>query len=331
MPSSSSRGIFLSYRREDAPFASILQDRLRKRIPDVPVFTDLDSIELGEDFRATIRRAVGACAALVALIGPRWATAASQEGRRRLDDPDDWVRVEIEAALERGVRVLPVLVGGAGMPRQQELPSELQTLARFNALALSSDRYGEDADRLIGLIQQVLGDKPDAGRAGTASPSASLRGSRGFRGARTRESRSVFVSYRRELSEWLALLVRNDLREHDFDAFVDNENLDSGMFERKILSQIEAREHFIVLLEPGSLDRIQNDRDWLRREIAHALTHDRNVVPVTAKGFVFSSDLVLPPDVAGLKDFNSVPIPSLYFEAAMERLRTRFLKKPTNP
>lgn len=145
-----------------------------------------------------------------------------------------------------------------------------------------------------------------------------------------RKGRSVFISYRRQLSESLALLVRKDLIEHHFDAFVDTENLDSGEFERRILRQIEEREHFIVLLEPGSLDRIGQYGDWLRREIAHALAHGRNVIPVT-KGFELSHVLMLPPDVAKLPFFNAVPIQPGYFDAAMERLRTRFLKAPSNP
>ncbi len=130
--------------------------------------------------------------------------------------------------------------------------------------------------------------------------------------------------------ESLARLVRDDLKNHGFDAFMDFENLDSGEYERRILSEIEARRHFIVVLEPGSLDRISRDGDWLRREIAHALACDRNIVPVT-KGFEFGPDLVLPPDVARLPSFNAVPIPPGYFDAAMERLRTRFLKMPSNP
>jgi len=141
----------------------------------------------------------------------------------------------------------------------------------------------------------------------------------------------VFISYRRQLSWQLAQLVRNNLVEHHFDTFVDLENLDSGEFERTILRQIEAREHFIVLLEPGSLDQVGEDGDWLRREIAHALTHGRNVVPVTANGFQFRRNPVLPPDIARLPSFNAVPITSDYFVAAMKRLRTRFLKTPSKP
>ena len=146
-----------------------------------------------------------------------------------------------------------------------------------------------------------------------------------------RDDRSVFISYRRELSESLARLVRDDLSKNGFDAFMDLDNLDSGEFEREILSQIEGRKHFIVLLEPGSLDQIDKDDDWLRREIAHALDHGRNVVPVTAKGFEFRKGLRLPPNVARLASYNAVTIPPLYFDAAMERLRIRFLKIPSNP
>jgi len=145
--------------------------------------------------------------------------------------------------------------------------------------------------------------------------------------------RSVFISYRRQLSWQLAQLVHHKLVEHNFDAFMDFKNLDSGVFDRRILSEIEAREHFIVLLEPGSLDRIGEDGDWLRREITHALAHGRNVVPVTASGFEFRRDLVLPPDVARLPSFNGVAVARQpeYFNAAMKRLRTRFLKMPPKP
>jgi len=193
-------------------------------------------------------------------------------------------------------------------------------------------------------MEQPAGEEVNRiGEEGNA-PSAPSDGGRRPTGARAHEARtvqqtgemaagdrSVFISYRRKLSESLAWSVRRALAEYGFDAFVDLENLDSGEFERAILRQIEAREHFIVLLEPGSLDQIGEEGDWLRREIAHALTHGRNVVPVTAKGFEFRRDLVLPPDMARLPSFNAVAIPPGYFDAAMDRLRTRFLKKPPNP
>jgi len=157
MPGSSSQGIFLSYRREDAtPYARLLKSELTGRFPDARVFMDLDSIEPGLDFAKVIEKAVGSCAVLVALIGRQWATLADAEGHRRLDDPDDFVRYEVQTALKRGVRVIPVLVDDARPLRRQELPAELHKLAQLNALELSSRRYQYDADRLLDLIQKVL-------------------------------------------------------------------------------------------------------------------------------------------------------------------------------
>jgi len=161
----SSRGIFLSYRREDAaPYVRLLQFQLRERIPDARVFVDMDSIEPGLDFAEVIREAIDSCVVLVALIGRQWATLADEEGRRRLDNPDDYVRFEIQTALERGVRVIPVLVDGARPLRQQQLPAELQKLARLNALELSYGRYEYDADRLLNLLQRLLAAASSTGR-----------------------------------------------------------------------------------------------------------------------------------------------------------------------
>ncbi len=157
MPGFSSQGVFLSYRREDtAPYVRLLQAEFKRRIPDTPVFVDLDSIEAGLDFAEVIREAVGSCAVLVALIGRQWATLADEGGRRRLDNPDDYVRFEVQTALKRKVRVIPLLVDGAKPLRQQQLPSELQQLARLNALELSYGRYEYDVDRLVRLLQRVL-------------------------------------------------------------------------------------------------------------------------------------------------------------------------------
>ena len=135
MPGSSPQGIFLSYRREDAgPYARWLKAELSGRFPDARVFMDLDSIEAGLDFAEVIAEAVGSCAVLVALIGHQWATITDEGGRRRLDDPDDFVRFEVQAGLERGVRVVPVLVDGARPLRQQQLP-DLMMLVLAEALA----------------------------------------------------------------------------------------------------------------------------------------------------------------------------------------------------
>ena len=160
---SAPQGIFLSYRRQDAaPYARLLHFQLRERFPAARVFMDLDSIEAGLDFADVIGQAVDSCTVLVALIGRQWTTLTDEAGQRRLDDPDDFVRFEVQAALDREVRVIPVLVDGATPLRLQQLPSELHKLARLNALELSYGRYEYDAERLIELIERVLAEAPGA-------------------------------------------------------------------------------------------------------------------------------------------------------------------------
>lgn len=155
---SARQGIFISYRHADAlPHARLLQINLHERFPEACVFLDLDSIEAGVDFRKVISDAVSSCEVVVVLIGPHWADLADEEGRRRLDDPGDYVRFEIKTALKRGARVIPVLVDGARPVREQELPADIRRLARLNAFEMSCDhRYQYDADRLMSTIERVL-------------------------------------------------------------------------------------------------------------------------------------------------------------------------------
>jgi hypothetical protein len=153
------QGIFLSYRREDTgPYARLLQYELRDRIPSVPAFMDLDSIEPGMVFAEVIQDAVESCSVMVVLIGPKWATLTDEEGQRRLDDPNDMVRLEVETALKRDVYVIPVLVDGAKPLRFQKLPSALGKLALLSAADLSYRRYEYDADKLLGQIERIVAE-----------------------------------------------------------------------------------------------------------------------------------------------------------------------------
>ncbi|MGZ5276121.1 MAG: toll/interleukin-1 receptor domain-containing protein, partial [Caldimonas sp.] len=134
--------IFISYRRDDsAPYAGRLYDRLTAHFGKGQVFMDIDQIGPGEDFVEVIDRKVGACGIAVVLIGKTWLSASDAEGKRRLDDPEDFVRLEVATALERNIRVLPVLVGGAKMPRMQQLPESLAVLSRRNAFEISDSRF----------------------------------------------------------------------------------------------------------------------------------------------------------------------------------------------
>src|SRR6266516_1226086 len=137
MPVAGVGGIFLSYRRQEgSDFAGRLADRLADRFGEGQVFIDVDTIEPGVDFAEEISRAVATCKVLLAVIGPNWLTEDDEQGRRRLDDPDDIVRLEIEAALARNVRVIPILVEGAVMPGREDLPESLARLADRNAVLI---------------------------------------------------------------------------------------------------------------------------------------------------------------------------------------------------
>lgn len=150
--------IFISYRRQETAYpAGWLFDRLEARYGEEQIFKDVDSIAPGEDFVERITTAVASCDVLLALIGDQWLTVAD-EGGRRLDDPKDFVRVEIEAALARNVRVVPVLVDGAAMPEAEQLPPSLAPLSRRQALELSPQRFDFDTNRLLDALDKMVAD-----------------------------------------------------------------------------------------------------------------------------------------------------------------------------
>jgi TIR domain len=156
-PSVTTGRVFISYRREETAYAAgWLYERLVTRLGEGKIFKDVDSIELGEDFVEAVTAAVGSCDVLLALIGDEWLTVKDEMNHRRIDDPDDFVRLEIEAALARDVRVIPVLVDGAAMPHADELPGSLAALVRRQALELSPDRFYFDTGRLLEVLERTL-------------------------------------------------------------------------------------------------------------------------------------------------------------------------------
>jgi hypothetical protein len=147
--------IFVSYRREDSGDASgRLGDGLKARLGRDNVFMDVDNIPVGVDFRQHLAQAVSRCDILLAVIGDHWLEAryaeGPKQGQRRLDDPDDYVRIEIQSALARNIRVVPVLVRGATMPRPDDLPGDLKPLAFRQAAEVRPGRdFGHHLERLI--------------------------------------------------------------------------------------------------------------------------------------------------------------------------------------
>ena len=150
-------GIFINYRRDDsAPYAGRLYDHLRRSFPGRKVFMDIDAIDPGEDFVDAINRTLESSRVVLAVIGRTWTAATDETGKRRLDSPDDYVVRELSAALASQARVIPVLVGGAAMPRTDALPVPLAALARRNAIEVSDSRFSFDADRLVAAIRKHL-------------------------------------------------------------------------------------------------------------------------------------------------------------------------------
>jgi len=156
-PASAARSIFISYRRQDSQhITGRIYDRLTSQFGKEAVFKDVDSIPLGYDFRDHLREQVGRCAVLVAVIGKSWNPPAAS-GDRRLSDPRDHLRIEIESALERRIPVIPVLVDGVEVPAEEELPASLGRLAYHNGVAVRPDPdFHHDADRLVRGIEALF-------------------------------------------------------------------------------------------------------------------------------------------------------------------------------
>ena len=152
-------GIFISYRRDDsAAYAGRLYDRLANHFGREHIFMDIDHIEPGEDFAEVIQKQLNSVNVAIIIIGKQWLDLTDSAGQRRLDDPDDFVRLEIAAILERRIRTIPVLVGGAVIPKSSQLPDQIALLVRRNAFEISDTRFHSDVDRLIDTLKNVLID-----------------------------------------------------------------------------------------------------------------------------------------------------------------------------
>ena len=190
-PSRAGRRVFISYRRQDsAGHTGRLADHLLDRFGSGSVFMDVESIEAGADFTETIVRSIDDSDAVLVVIGPDWLAATGPDGRRRLDDSGDFVRIEIEASLRSEKRLIPVLVGGATMPSEDRLPASIAALARRNALELQDRRWREDVDALVDVLE-------GRGRGGVGNLPVQP---------------TPFLGRERELAEVTDLLRRQDIR-----------------------------------------------------------------------------------------------------------------------
>ena len=158
--------IFISYRRDDAAGdAGRLADHLHRRFGSERVFVDVDAIAPGTDFVATLRKSLEQTAAMLVVIGPRWLSLRAADGTRRLDDPNDFVRLEIETALGRGIPTVPVLVQGAALPRPEELPASLVPLLTRQTVELDHAGFHDDVERLCDWLTRTIADSDAAPRS----------------------------------------------------------------------------------------------------------------------------------------------------------------------
>lgn len=153
-----SGNIFISYRRKDsADLVGRIYDRLVEYFGREMIFKDVNSIPLGIDFKEYLNKAVGNCSALLTVIGDRWLEKDASTGKTRLENPEDFVRMEIEAALERTIPVIPLLVRGAMVPSADDLPTSLKKLHYQNGIQIRSDPdFHHDMDRLIKALANIL-------------------------------------------------------------------------------------------------------------------------------------------------------------------------------
>jgi TIR domain len=157
--------VFISYRREDsAGSAGRVHDRLERDLGRDLLFMDVDAIPLGVNFGKALRDEVAKCDTLLAVIGPNWLDARDEHGNRRLEDPNDFLRIEIATALQRNIPVIPILLDGAKVPRADRLPMDLQELEQRNGLDVRHVSFHSDMDKLCQWLKERSGqfDSPPA-------------------------------------------------------------------------------------------------------------------------------------------------------------------------
>ena len=150
--------ILISYRRDDsADVTGRIYDRLIQQFGQEAVFMDVDSIPFGVDFRIHLDAQVAKCEVFLAVIGRDWMKKRGSKGKSRLEDPGDFVRIEIESAMKRQIPVIPVMVSGASIPPVERLPASLQELSYRNGISVRPDPdFHRDMDRLIDFLKQKI-------------------------------------------------------------------------------------------------------------------------------------------------------------------------------
>jgi hypothetical protein len=164
-----SGGLFISYRREDDPgWVHAILARLEQHIPPQSIFVDVEGIRPGADFVQVLEEKLRDSDVLISVIGPNWLIVTDASGKRRIDDPDDFVRIEIETALRGNKTIMPVLVRSAKLPQAESLPEPLRPMVRRQATSISHERFRSDVQNLVRHVIEALDAARRAGQINTA-------------------------------------------------------------------------------------------------------------------------------------------------------------------
>lgn len=148
--------IFINYRRQtESGVAGRIYDSLSRDLPGISIFMDVDKLKPGDDFEQGLEKSLASCKVLLAVVGPEWLTMKNSAGKRRLDDPADFVRRELRTALSKGVHIIPVLVNGARMPDASELPDDIKGFGKRQAMEIRHERYNADVRDLAHAIATI--------------------------------------------------------------------------------------------------------------------------------------------------------------------------------
>jgi hypothetical protein len=266
--------IFISYRRQDsADVTGRLHDCLDAQFGRESVFMDIDSIPFSVDFRKRLNDSVQQTDVLLAVIGDHWLDASFEKGpktgKRRLEDPDDYVRIEIESALSLGIPVVPVLVGRASMPSEADLPGSLRELAFRHGLQLRlGSSFNHDVDRLILGIKEIIRHKQEVSGLPRASDvAADVPSPRQERAGTTHGSsvdarralaieppKRVFVSHSSQDRQFVEREIIEPLRKHGLQTWYSTDDIDTAtQWESEIQEGLESCDWFLVALSPHSI------------------------------------------------------------------------------
>jgi WD40 repeat protein len=203
--------IFISYRRDDTPgYAGRVYDSLVAHLGEGRVFMDIDTIRPGSDFTEVLDAALDESDVLLALIGPTWLIRTDQQARRRLDNPDDFVRRELEAALRREIIVIPLLVQNTDMPRREELPNSLTGFATRQAFEISDRRWRRDIYALFEELDRLAQDKHQKPEPQVSVTGADCAASSSVDDAETETGRSAPMTAKAATDPIVALDLTHD-------------------------------------------------------------------------------------------------------------------------